>query len=178
MAEDELVADKPCAPRGLRSTRRAHRQRCGPRVPNPRHLSSLETGSLWAPRRKRVGTVTNPRTGNKPQRSFPAKARGAGASAPRGRNRTGEGRALGSRGQVCTHRRQWPPGGHPAPPRGSAIPNAPPSRARGDPYPSRRRFRHCCPSPVHSGASPDILGLRASPLGVPCPSSKPPPAPC
>ena len=34
-------------PRGLRSARRAHRQRCGPRVSNPRHLSSLETGSLW-----------------------------------------------------------------------------------------------------------------------------------
>lgn len=56
----------------------------GPRVSNPRHLSSLETDSF-------LGSVTNPTTRNKPPRSFPAKARGAGA--PPDAEGTGQGRA-------------------------------------------------------------------------------------
>lgn len=123
----------------------------GPRLSSPRPLSSLEMGSLVAQPGKGVRTAPDPNTRCKPQRRVPAKARDAGAPAPRGGSRTGGARRPPAPATA------W---GTPRPPPPSRA-GAPPSRMRPhfapgqDSYPSRRRLLHVCQSPLNSRTPPD-----------------------
>lgn len=104
-----------------------------------------------------MGTVRNPRTCNKPEK-FPSQgAVTLGAPARRGRNRPGGGQSPGVArgGRSSPARAAAPRTPSPAPARGSAIPNAPPESRQKDSYPSRRRLRHGCQSPLNSQAPPD-----------------------